>query len=124
MRKNLFEEELFKCEDQRFEIDMVIDTNAASIRALEPLADEIAALKTASGNGGMPLHRYQFKLDDRGLSTVHLASIARVYGEQGNAMMQLLKKNPIGAIPVALRRLKQKDLEWRKARQDLNKQVP
>ena len=23
MRKNLFEEELFKCEDQRFEIDMV-----------------------------------------------------------------------------------------------------
>ena len=39
------------------------------------------------------------------------------------SVMQLLKKNPIGAIPVALRRLKQKDLEWRKARQDLNKQV-
>lgn len=36
-------------------------------------------------------------------------------------MLELLRKNPAGAIPVILRRLKQKDLEWRKARQDLNK---
>jgi paired amphipathic helix protein Sin3a len=36
-------------------------------------------------------------------------------------VLELLRKNPAGAIPVILRRLKQKDLEWRKARQDLNK---
>jgi histone deacetylase complex regulatory component SIN3 len=31
-------------------------------------------------------------------------------------VLELLRKNPAGAIPVVLRRLKQKDLEWRKAR--------
>ena len=34
-----------QCEDERFEIDMVIDSNTATIRVLEPLAEEIAALK-------------------------------------------------------------------------------
>jgi hypothetical protein len=32
------------------------------------------------------------------------------------APMQLLRKNPAGAIPVILTRLKQKDEEWRRAR--------
>jgi len=45
MRRNQYEEALFKCEDERFEIDMVIDSNTATIRVLEPLAEEIAALK-------------------------------------------------------------------------------
>lgn len=35
--------------------------------------------------------------------------------------MELLKKNPAGSIPVIVKRLKQKDIEWRKARQELNK---
>ena len=34
----------------------------------------------------------------------------------------MLRRNPAGAIPVILKRLKQKDLEWRKARQQLNTQ--
>lgn len=34
----------------------------------------------------------------------------------------LLRRNPAGAIPVILKRLRQKDLEWRKARQQLNTQ--
>ena len=35
MRKNEYEEKLFQCEDERFEIDMVIDSNNATIRVLE-----------------------------------------------------------------------------------------
>ena len=31
-------------------------------------------------------------------------------------MLELLRKNPVGAIPIILRRLKQKGLEWRKVR--------
>ena len=45
MRKNQFEEALFKCEDDRFEIDMIIDTNMSAIRVLEPIAEEIASLR-------------------------------------------------------------------------------
>ena len=36
---------------------------------------------------------------------------------------ELLRRNPAGAVPVILKRLKQKDLEWRKSRQQLNQQV-
>ena len=39
--KNQYEEELFKCEDAHFEVDMVIETNMATIRVLQPLVDEI-----------------------------------------------------------------------------------
>ena len=37
MRKNQYEEALFKCEDDQFEIDMIIDTNTSAIRILGKL---------------------------------------------------------------------------------------
>eukprot|EP00954_Amorphochlora_amoebiformis_P021390 1346080-Amorphochlora_amoeboformis.AAC.3 len=43
-RKNIYEENLFKCEDERFELDMVIENNASAIRVLEPLEKKIDAL--------------------------------------------------------------------------------
>ena len=43
-RKNVYEEALFKCEDERFELDMTIATNNAAIRALEPMAKKIQHL--------------------------------------------------------------------------------
>jgi paired amphipathic helix protein Sin3a len=36
-------------------------------------------------------------------------------------ILELLRKNPAGTIPVVLKRLRQKDSEWRKARHELNK---
>lgn len=48
MRKNQYEEALFKCEDERFEIDMVIDCNSNTLRLLEPLAEELALFAKAS----------------------------------------------------------------------------
>lgn len=41
MRKNQHEEALFRCEDERFEIDMVIDSNMCTLKLLEPMAEEI-----------------------------------------------------------------------------------
>ena len=37
MRKNQYEEALFRCEDDRFELDMVIESNSSAIRAITPL---------------------------------------------------------------------------------------
>lgn len=79
-RKNTYEEALFRCEDERYEIDMVIDNNAAAIRALEPLDAEIAALRAASAGSNV---EWQFRLDRRSLGVLHLKAIARVYGEYG-----------------------------------------
>ena len=61
---------------------------------------------------------YTYSGDERSLSTVHLAAIARVYGDHSEDILQLLRKHPVGAIPVIYKRLEQKDHEWRKARKD------
>ena len=37
MRKNQYEEALFRCEDDRFELDMTIESNSSAIRAITPL---------------------------------------------------------------------------------------
>ncbi|OQR83049.1 paired amphipathic helix protein Sin3 [Achlya hypogyna] len=116
MRKNQYEEALFKCEDERFEIDMVIDANASTIAILMPLAKEIETLAATSPNG------WQYVLDKGALRVTHLNAITRIYGEAGPQILELLRKHPAGAIPVILKRLQQKDEEWRRARQDLNKQ--
>lgn len=134
MRKNQFEEALFKVEDERFEIDMVIDSNMNTIRMLEPLAEEIANFRMveeqqqqqATRNGHGSSHpiiapRFSFQLEKRHLSTIHLNAITRIYGEHGEEILELLQKNPAGTIPVLLKRLRQKDTEWRKARLELNK---
>ena len=122
MRRNTYEETLFKCEDERFEIDMVIDSNASTIRVLEPLAEEIAALRGADGDGAKAAGAFQYKLDPRTLSRVHHNAISRIYGEHGPEILELLRANPAGAVPVLLKRLKQKDIEWRRARQELARQ--
>lgn len=129
MRKNQYEEALFKCEDERFEIDMIIDANACTIRILEPLAKEIACLRQKQQeldhfqeNGDSPVEQWQYRLDRRTLGAIHLNSISRVYGDSGVDILEVLRKHPAGAIPVILERLKQKDGEWRRARKELNKQ--
>lgn len=47
MRKNQYEETLFRTEDERFEIDMIIDSNLSTIRVLEPIVEEIEMLAEA-----------------------------------------------------------------------------
>ncbi len=123
MIKNSAEEELFKCEEDRFEIDMIIDGNYCTIRILEPIAEEISNMRSLEDNdngNGSSAPRFQLQLEKRNLTCIHLNAISRLYGEHGAEILELLHKNPVGTIPIVLKRLKQKDTEWRKARQDLN----
>lgn len=43
-RKNQYEEVLFKCEDERYELDLVIELNTSAIRSLEPIKNKLAGL--------------------------------------------------------------------------------
>eukprot|EP00605_Chrysophyceae_sp_TOSAG23-4_P002229 GSChrysophyteH1.ASY1.ANO1.2472.1 assembled CDS len=100
---------------------MIIDSNYCTIRILEPIAEEIANMRSMEDNqDGNSGPRFQLQLEKRNLSCIHLNSISRLYGEHGAEILELLHKNPAGTIPIVLKRLKQKDIEWRKARQDLN----
>jgi histone deacetylase complex regulatory component SIN3 len=114
LRRNVFEEKLFKCEDDRYEIDMVMDANRAAIRRLIPINEEIQRLQSS----GQQL--YQFRLDKRALGVIHLKAIGRVYGDHGNEVLELLRKNPAGAVPVILARLQEKALEWGNSLKSLN----
>ena len=109
---------MFKCEDERFEIDMAIESNLSTLKILEPIAEEIANLRSLEDDG--KVSRFNFQLEKRNLSVIHLSAIARIYGDNGVEILELMRKNPAGSIPVIVKRLKQKDLEWRKVRQELN----
>ena len=116
LRRNQYEEALFKCEDDRYEIDMVMDANRSAIKALEPINAELSRLAETTEV------KWQYRLDKRSLSIMHLKAIARVYGDHGNEVLELLRKNPAGSIPIILNRLKEKAVEWGKIRQTLDKQ--
>jgi len=135
MRRNMYEENLFRCEDERFEIDMAIDSNAATLARLEPIAEEIAQLaenelilpetstqpKPASMDQGMGGKRFHYTFDKTILGVHHRNSITRIYGDAGEEMLDLIVKNPTVAVPLIVERLRQKDTEWRKVRTRLNK---
>jgi paired amphipathic helix protein Sin3a len=132
MRRNHYEEMLFRCEDERFEIDQVIDSNAATLRRLEPIAEEIAQLaqeeemqsefsSSKAGECGMGGLRFQYTFDPTILGVIHRNAIARLYGDAGQEMLELIVKNPTAAVPVVVSRLQQKDREWKVAREKLNR---
>mmetsp|Transcript_1330 Transcript_1330/g.3258 ORF Transcript_1330/g.3258 Transcript_1330/m.3258 type:complete len:825 (-) Transcript_1330:197-2671(-) len=135
MRRNTYEEALFRVEDERFEIDMTIDSNTCTLALLEPFAEELARLsgenchmykdkenesKVNAERKGLGGKRFRFTFDPKILGVIHRNSITRIYGDQGAQMLKLLKNNPTVAIPVVVRRLRQKDVEFRAARDRLN----
>jgi paired amphipathic helix protein Sin3a len=132
MRRITYEEILFRCEDERFEIDMVIDCNAATLQRLLPVAEEIAQLaeeeiaaaesgaKPSTEGAGISGKRFQYTFDKNILGVIHRNSIARIYGDSGQEMLDLLVKNPTVAIPLVVERLQQKDKEWKAVRDRLN----
>ena len=90
-RKNQYEEILFKCEDDRYELDMVIEVNSSTIMALTPVIKQI--------QDSTPEQLKSFKLED-GLDILHLRAIERIYGEKGSLVLQGINKNPVVAVPI------------------------
>ena len=109
-RKNVYEEQLFKVEDERFELDMIIENNAAVIRVLEPLVESVQNMAAEQAKA--------VQLNEN-LDILHLRSISRIYGENGYEMIELLKTCPALTAKVVLERLHQKDEEWRRVRHEM-----
>ncbi|XP_014223938.1 paired amphipathic helix protein Sin3a-like isoform X2 [Trichogramma pretiosum] len=114
-RKTSFEEMIYRCEDERFELDVVIETNAATIRVLEAITKKMARMTQEE--------LLRFKLDDclgGNSPTIHQRAIRRIYGDKAADIIDGLKKNPVVAVPICLRRLKAKEEEWREAQKSFN----
>ncbi|CAH8253403.1 unnamed protein product [Arabidopsis lyrata] len=112
MRKNQYEESLFKCEDDRFELDMLLESVNSTTKHVEELLAKINSneLKTNS----------PIRVEDH-LTALNLRCIERLYGDHGLDVMDVLKKNVSLALPVILTRLKQKQEEWARCRSDFDK---
>ncbi|XP_047309262.1 paired amphipathic helix protein Sin3-like 4 isoform X2 [Impatiens glandulifera] len=112
MRKNQYEESLFRCEDDRFELDMLLESVTATIKRVEELLEKI--------NDNTIKSESHFRIEDH-CTALNLRCIERLYGDHGLDVMDVLKKNAPLALPVILTRLKQKQEEWARCRADFNK---
>ncbi|KAL3526003.1 hypothetical protein ACH5RR_014375 [Cinchona calisaya] len=112
MRRNQYEESLFRCEDDRFELDMLLESVSSAAKRAEELLNGI---NDNSIGANSPI-----RIEDH-FTALNLRCIERLYGDHGLDVMDILRKSPCLALPVVLTRLKQKQEEWTKCRSDFNK---
>ncbi|KAG8440289.1 hypothetical protein GDO86_006159 [Hymenochirus boettgeri] len=115
-RKTQYEEHIYRCEDERFELDVVLETNLATIRVLETIQKKLSRLSAED--------QAKYRLDNTlgGTSEViHRKALQRIYADKAADIIDGLKKNPAVAVPIVLKRLKMKEEEWREAQRGFNK---
>ncbi|KAB2042110.1 hypothetical protein ES319_D02G193000v1 [Gossypium barbadense] len=112
MRKNQYEESLFRCEDDRFELDMLLESVNATTKRVEELLEKI--------NNNIIKLDSPIRIEEH-FTALNLRCIERLYGDHGLDVMDVLRKNAHLALPVILTRLKQKQEEWARCRSDFNK---
>ncbi|KAL3640139.1 hypothetical protein CASFOL_015107 [Castilleja foliolosa] len=112
MRRNQYEESLFRCEDDRFELDMLLESVSSTAKRAEELLNGITS-NTIVSDGPIKVEDY--------FTALNLRCIERLYGDHGLDVVDILRKNASLSLPVILIRLKQKQEEWTKCRLDFNK---
>ena len=115
-RKTQYEEHIYRTEDERFEFDVVLESNRDTIKVLECVQKKMSRMP--------PEEAARYRLDDSlgGTSpTIHQRAIRRIYGDKSVDIIDGLKRNPVVAVPLVLRRLKAKDAEWREVQKQFNK---
>ncbi|KAK1374318.1 paired amphipathic helix protein Sin3-like 2 [Heracleum sosnowskyi] len=112
MRRNQYEESLFRCEDDRFELDMLLESVSSTVKRIEELLINI-------NNKSVNLDT-QFRIEDH-LTALNLRCIERLYGDHGLDTLDILRKSPFHSMQVLLTRLRQKQEEWSKCRLNFNK---
>lgn len=81
------------------QLDVVLETNLATIRVLESVQKKLSRLTQED--------QEKFRLDDclGGTSEViQRRAIYRIYGDKAPEIIESLKKNPVTAVPVVLKR--------------------
>jgi paired amphipathic helix protein Sin3a len=119
IRRNVYEEAMFRIEDERFESDMAIERNALAMRQVEPISEEVSQLRENEEKDGQPIGRLQYKLKGRTLNSIQINAIGRLYGDNGDEVIEHMSRNPLSVLPIVYQRLRQKDAEWRKAKHEL-----
>ncbi|XP_026860564.1 paired amphipathic helix protein Sin3a isoform X2 [Electrophorus electricus] len=115
-KKTQYEEHIYRCEDERFELDVVLETNLATIRVLETVQKKLSRMSAEE--------QARFRLDNTiggSSEVIHRKAIQRIYGDKAADIIDGLKRNPSVSVPIVLRRMKMKEEEWREAQRGFNK---
>uniref|UniRef100_A0A3B5N212 SIN3 transcription regulator family member A n=1 Tax=Xiphophorus couchianus TaxID=32473 RepID=A0A3B5N212_9TELE len=115
-KKTQYEEHIYRCEDERFELDVVLETNLATVRVLEAVQRKLSRMSAEE--------QAKFRLDNTlggSSEVIHRKAIQRIYGDKAPDILDGLKKNPAVSVPIVLKRLKTKEEEWREAQRGFNK---
>ncbi|ODV89930.1 hypothetical protein CANCADRAFT_1662 [Tortispora caseinolytica NRRL Y-17796] len=116
-RKNQYEEILHRVEEERHEYDHFIGLCTRSIQLMEPIANRISNMTVEE--------RANFKLPP-GLGhtspSIYRKVLKKIYDpERAAEVVDAIHENPTVAVPIVLRRLKQKAEEWKRAQREWNK---
>ncbi|VDK50503.1 unnamed protein product [Anisakis simplex] len=115
-KKSQYEEFIYRTEDERFELDIVIEVNKAALETLEFLQRKMSRIKKEEVT--------KLRLDSSlGASSPSLMyrALKRIYGEHANKMLEGARKNPWVVVPRLIERMRQKDREWRDAQVQFNR---
>lgn len=109
-RKNVYEEQLHRIEEERHDYDINIEACLRSIQLMDPINQQIQSLSKREqlayghlppGIGGQS-------------ETIYKRVIRKIYGrERGNEVINDLLSRPSACLPTVLGRLKQKVEEWK-----------
>uniref|UniRef100_A0A672SJT8 Paired amphipathic helix protein Sin3a n=1 Tax=Sinocyclocheilus grahami TaxID=75366 RepID=A0A672SJT8_SINGR len=98
-KKTQYEEHIYRCEDERFELDVVLETNLATIRVLEAVQKRISRMSAEE--------QAKFRLDNTiggSSEVIHRKAIQRIYGDKAPDIIDGLKTNPAVSVPIVLKR--------------------
>jgi len=116
IKKTMAEEQIFRCEEDRYQLDIVLENVNSTILALEGVSDKLSRMT--------PDDQAKFRLDNclGGRSEhLHRRTILRLYKEHGQATIDALKRNPAVAVPLVLHRLRAKASQLRDAKRSQQK---
>ncbi|XP_016142716.1 paired amphipathic helix protein Sin3a-like [Sinocyclocheilus grahami] len=100
-KKTQYEEHIYRCEDERFELDVVLETNLATIRVLEAVQKRISRMSAEE--------QAKFRLDNTiggSSEVIHRKAIQRIYGDKAPDIIDGLKTNPAVSVPIVLKSYK------------------
>jgi len=149
MKRTQHEVAMFLCEDDRYELDMLVEANVSTMLAIkdrlaqlpEPEGDvmvdddddmadadedkveRVRTLRerpTADNVAGDDAASYYFPGEEV-LKPRNMKIVQMVYGDSWPELAALMRRAPGVTLRVLLKRLQRKDVEWRKTRRDMNR---
>jgi len=108
--KNIYEENLFECEDGRFELDVLMSRSIRLKEILMKVEEEVRNGFQEKKNEPRPVEDY--------LGVIDCVVLTTLYGEEGKEIIKLLAQYPIAVIPVLVSTLTKKEMELATIKKD------